>query len=438
MCLLSSVLLAVIPAVGMADLLANQEIEHDGKERAYDLWVPAGAGAEPLPLLVDIHGWTSLPSQQRDWSGYDLFADDERMYVAWPAGISQAWNTVLGNEGEDDVGFILAMVEAIAAEYAIDADRIYVSGFSKGGDLTIRLACEASDTFAAVAVLAGTMIRGAEERCRPSRPIPILIFRGVNDNILPYNGGVVGDPYLGQVDTMSAAEHFEFWRTTNGCSAERDVEQLGPETACATARGCNGGVQTTACDIAGVKRPSTTPHVFYFNTDELDLGRITWEFFKPKMLQDAGNPFRINPGHADAWYNPDTVGQGFFITVFAELGVLSLAWFTYDTELPPNTIDAIIGDPGHRWLTAVGTFDGSTATLDVFNTSGGIFDRGTPRPSDEAIGTITLNFNDCESGEIDYAFPGLGLSGLIPIQRVALDNVALCRELAGAMPEAVR
>ena len=45
--------------------------------------------------------------------------------------------------------------------------------------------------------------------------------------------------------------------------------------------------------------------------------------------------FLINAGLNDAWYFPDTDGQGFFITVFPDLGAVSLAWFTYDTELPP-------------------------------------------------------------------------------------------------------
>jgi len=56
----------------------------------------------------------------------------------------------------------------------------------------------------------------------------------------------------------------------------------------------------------------------------------------------------------DAWYNPETDGQGFFITVFPDLGFLSLAWFTYDTELPAEDAEANLGDAGHRWITALG------------------------------------------------------------------------------------
>ena len=432
--LLLGVLLAGLPTVVMADLLATLSIQHDGKDRIYDLWVPADAGNEPLPLVVDIHGWRSRPSQQRDWSGYPLFADEERFFVAYPAGIDERWNPILGNDGEDDVGFILAMVGAITTDYAIDTDRIYVSGFSKGGDLTNRLACEASDLFAAFVVLAGTIVRGTEALCSPSRPVPILIFRGLNDNLLPHGGGQVEDPDFGVVDAMSAAEVFEFWRTTNGCGIERDIEELGTGTSCATARSCERGVQTTTCDIVGVTRPGTIPHIIYFNTDELNLGRIAWDFFKSTAPQGEGGPFMINPGLNDAWFNPNTAGQGFFINVFADTGVVFLAWFTYDTARPPNSVDAILGEPGHRWLTAVGNFEADKATLEVTNTTGGLFDSGEPEPvNNNDYGTIVLSFEDCATGLVEYDLPDAGVSGSIAIERVVQDNVALCEDLSGGV-----
>ena len=46
-------------------------------------------------------------------------------------------------------------------------------------------------------------------------------------------------------------------------------------------------------------------------------------------------------------------------------------------------------------------------------------------------GTITLTFADCENGTLAYNFPGAGLSGTIPLSRVAPDNVSLCERLSG-------
>jgi len=144
----------------------------------------------------------------------------------------------------------------------------------------------------------------------------------------------------------------------------------------------------------------------------------------------------LNAGYNDAWYNPATDGQGFFITVFPDLGVVSLAWFTYDTELPTVGATARLGDPGHRWLTAQGPFDGNTANLTIFVTKGGVFDAVAPVASTDPAGdgSITLEFADCSEGMVSYEITSLDISGEIPIQRVAGDNIALCETLAASEP----
>jgi len=144
------------------------------------------------------------------------------------------------------------------------------------------------------------------------------------------------------------------------------------------------------------------------------------------------NPFKINAGLNDAWYNPETDGQGFFITVFPDLDAVSLAWFTYDTELPAEDTTANLGDPGHRWLTAVGPIEGNQAIMEIEMTSGGLFDtptlidRNDPPGSD---GTIMLTFDSCNSGTIEYDITSINWQGTVPIRRVADDNIVLCEAL---------
>ena len=83
-------------------------------------------------------------------------------------------------------------------------------------------------------------------------------------------------------------------------------------------------------------------------------------------------------------------------------------------------------------MTAQGPYDGNTATLKVFVTEGGVFDSPQPPATtdQEGDGTMTVEFFNCEDGLIDYHIESLDLSGRIPIERIALDNVALCEALS--------
>jgi len=147
---------------------------------------------------------------------------------------------------------------------------------------------------------------------------------------------------------------------------------------------------------------------------------------------EAESEFFINEGMIDAWYDPDTNGQGFFITVFPVLKQVFLAWFTFETERPPEDVMAILGEPGHRWVTAQGSYEGNTANLTVFVSEGGVFDSPTPAATTDPAGdgTMTLTFTDCTSGLVDYDIASLNLQGQIQIQRIVLDKVALCESLS--------
>jgi len=152
---------------------------------------------------------------------------------------------------------------------------------------------------------------------------------------------------------------------------------------------------------------------------------------QPNAIVVREDEVQINPGLNDAWYDPATNGQGFLLTVYPDRNQLFLAWFTFDTERPSEDITAIMGDPGHRWLTAQGAFDGSKAELIVYLTQGGVLDSAEPPATtdQDGYGTMVVEFLTCNEGRINYELPSLGRSGEIPIQRIVEDNVALCEAL---------
>ncbi len=149
------------------------------------------------------------------------------------------------------------------------------------------------------------------------------------------------------------------------------------------------------------------------------------------VFEGQCSSFRINAGLNDAWYDPATAGQGFFIIVWENIQTVFLAWFTYDVERPPEDVKAILGEPGHRWLTAQGPYDGDTATLDVYVSSGGVFDSAEPPVGPPTMdGTMQVHFGGCNAGVVSYEIPSANLSGEVAIERIVLDNVALCESLS--------
>ncbi len=146
----------------------------------------------------------------------------------------------------------------------------------------------------------------------------------------------------------------------------------------------------------------------------------------------------LNAGLNDAWFDPTTSGQGFFVIVFPDIKQVFLGWFTYDTERPAEGAQALFGEPGHRWVTAQGPYEGNTANLTLFVTKGGVFNAAEPAASTDPAGdgTVTLEFADCANAMVSYEITSLGLSGQIPIQRLALDNIAECEALIAAQAPA--
>lgn len=160
-------------------------------------------------------------------------------------------------------------------------------------------------------------------------------------------------------------------------------------------------------------------------------GTIATEDISNVSVSCADNPppiTQMNAGLNDAWFNPATDGQGFYVTVFPDKGLVLLSWFTYDTNLPAADATANLGDPGHRWFNALGTYSGNQAVLNISIASGGLFDTSTQitRVGD---GTIILTFTDCNSGTVEYNIPSIGQSGIVAIQRISTENVALCESL---------
>ncbi len=146
--------------------------------------------------------------------------------------------------------------------------------------------------------------------------------------------------------------------------------------------------------------------------------------------------FQINQGLSGAWYNPQTPGQGMLVDIQPDNNFIFVSWFVH--EATQSSSSTKVGDDNHRWLTMQGNYQDGTATLPVFNSSGGRFN--DPAEVDtEQVGTATLRFEDCSSASVEYNLEDGNLTGTIDLQRLLPSAAALCESLtAGQAGDSVR
>lgn len=218
-----------------------------GVDRVYQLHVPRGYDATRASMVVvNLHGYLSNDLQQADWSNMNEAADARGFIALHPRGRDTSWNAgpccgLAQLRGDDDVGFVRAMLDAVAAELCVDARRVFATGFSNGAFLAHRLACELSDRIAAIAPVAGDM---ALPTCTPSRPVAVLQFHGDADLVVPY----LGSPALG---FPSVTDSMRGWAMRNGCAASVAVVSDRGDTRCVGFERCAAGSEVQLCTVRG-------------------------------------------------------------------------------------------------------------------------------------------------------------------------------------------
>lgn len=221
---LTLLILAVCTAAFSYGQQSFNSWNYGGSNREYISYIPASYNSgTPTPVVFCLHG---LGDSMTNFYqiGMNNIADTANFIAIFPQALvdpltsSTAWNSGAGafgislNPTVDDVGFISAIIDTLMNNYNIDATRIYACGFSMGGFMSNRLACELNDRIAAIASVAGTI--GGELNCNPENPIPVCHFHGTTDGTVGYTNNLFGN---------DAEELCEFWRSNNLCDAAPEV-----------------------------------------------------------------------------------------------------------------------------------------------------------------------------------------------------------------------
>lgn len=176
-----------------------------GLERSYGVHraPPAAhpAAARPGGLVIVLHGSGGDGASIRGMFGRRLeaFTDQAGFHVIYPDGVDRHWNdcrrsaTYAANVRDvDDPAFLRAIVEAMSREAGVDSARVFVAGFSNGGQMVFRLALEDAGRYASFAAIAASLPAPANNDCQVGRAAaPVVLFAGTADPINPFGGGLV-------------------------------------------------------------------------------------------------------------------------------------------------------------------------------------------------------------------------------------------------------
>ena len=199
-------------------------------ERPYQLLVPESYDEDtPAPLIVLLHGYTATGAVQLAYFGLADVAEEQGILVAYPDGTvdgggSQFWNATdaccnFSDSDVDDVAYLTAIMDDVAARYSVDPARVYMVGHSNGGFMSHRMACDRADRVAAIVSLAGATWADPEQ-CQPSEPVAILQVHGNSDATILYGGGeITGNAYPAAADTVAT------WGALNGCTGELEASK---------------------------------------------------------------------------------------------------------------------------------------------------------------------------------------------------------------------
>jgi polyhydroxybutyrate depolymerase len=242
-----------------------ESLAFGGRERTYRLYVPARL-ASSAPLLVVLHGGGGGGAGMEALTerGFNRRADETGVLVVYPDGVDHGWNdgrhdlkTRAVRESVDDVGFLRELVAALERRYPVDHGRVFVTGISNGGMMTLRLACDATDVFAGFVAVAASLGEDTAGGCQPAVARPVALIDGTEDPLVPFIGGEVRVLGAHRGRVVGAEATFAAFRGFAGCTgveAEPALDRITDDGTVLVVRrgiGCRGGTRVVLYEVQG-------------------------------------------------------------------------------------------------------------------------------------------------------------------------------------------
>ena len=287
---LIGLLLVIYGYIFVASVVGRDTIQVGDMERKYRVHLPANYDkTQPVPLVLAFHMYTGSGRTMEWLTHLNKIADQEGFMVVYPDGYKASWadgsNQYAADQAYiDDFAFVSVLLDKLQEAYAIEASRIYATGFSNGGFLAQRLACEMPDRFAAVATVGAVLSRGVITECLPETPTAIMMINGIDDHGVPWDGD---QEYTSVVDTVA------HWIQVNACSTEADTTsepdavEDGTRVERSVYSPCQEQTEVVLYSIAGSGHTwpggSKPVQLWGLNgriSQDMDASQVIWDFFQ--------------------------------------------------------------------------------------------------------------------------------------------------------------
>ncbi len=240
-------------------------------QREYILSVPGNYdNTKPYKLIIAYHQLDGDDNQMYNNKYYHLqpLANDTTIFVA-PNGqknganCSSAPSCGWPNPNGSDIALADAVVAAVKENFCVDTQRIFATGWSYGGSMSYKTACErplgtGNGFIRGIAVYSGAQLSGM---CTPSKSVAYYGSHGTNDSVLNYDGGV----------TLS-----HNFATANGCTWMDPTKVTTGNHVCANFGGCGAGYPVEFCSFNGPHTPDPKDP----NMQTSWQYQLVWDFFK--------------------------------------------------------------------------------------------------------------------------------------------------------------
>lgn len=254
-------------------------ITSGGLDRRYIVHIPPSYnGTNAMPLVLALHPFAGNAELMLDLTRFPDVADRAGFVVVAPdgAGDPQFWNIAKYRDAADDVAFLRALLARLDADLCVDPDRAYVTGYSNGGGMALRLACEMPDQIAAVAVVASQYVSCDAD-------VPLIAFHGTSDTLLPFEGGA--EPDTPGVTLVPARRAVSEWARQLGCDGLAQITVPSTEIEVSTYQRCRQG-EGEALLYTILRGGHTWPgavalpdYIAGRTTQQVDATNAIWDFF---------------------------------------------------------------------------------------------------------------------------------------------------------------